>query len=177
MERVIVAFESGSNAQKVKEILETAGVASCLLCRSAAEVRRTVHKRHIRTVICGFKLPDDSCESLREDLPNECSMLMLAASSRLELCAHEDIFKLAAPVKKGDLLASVRMLLQIRHRSPAYVKPQRSEEELALVAQAKSVLMTRHDMTEEQAHRFLQKQSMDSGARLTDTARKVLEEV
>jgi response regulator NasT len=34
--------------------------------------------------------------------------------------------------------------------------------------------MDRYDMTEEQAHRFLQKKSMDNGAKLTDTARMVL---
>ena len=31
-------------------------------------------------------------------------------------------------------------------------------------------------MSEEQAHRLLQKRSMDNGARLADTARQVLEE-
>ena len=41
--------------------------------------------------------------------------------------------------------------------------------------QAKAVLMGRDGMTEEQAHRFLQKRSMDHGARLADTARQVLE--
>ncbi len=177
MERVIVAFESGSNAKKIKEILESAGVASCLICRSAAEVRRTVHKQRIYTVICGFKLPDEACALLRADLPGQCNMLMIAAQSRLDLYEQEDIFKLAAPVKRSDLLASVRMLLQMKHKSPSYAKPRRSGEELALVAQAKEVLMSRYGMTEEQAHRFLQKQSMDSGARLTDTARKVLEEI
>ena len=44
------------------------------------------------------------------------------------------------------------------------------------MSQAKAVLMDRHGMTEEQAHRFLQKQSMDHGAKLTDTARLVLTE-
>ena len=50
----------------------------------------------------------------------------------------------------------------------------RSQEERDLVERAKAVLMDRRGMTEEQAHRFLQKQSMDNGARLTDTARLVL---
>ena len=176
MERVIVAFESERNAQKIREIIESAGVATCLICRSAAEVKRLVHKQHINTVIYGFKLPDDSCENLRGDLPASCNMLMLAVQNRLELCEQEDIFKLTAPVRKSDLLASVRMLLQMKHKSPTYEKPQRSEEELALVAEAKRVLMERHGMTEEQAHRFLQKQSMDNGAKLTDTARTVLSE-
>ena len=35
--------------------------------------------------------------------------------------------------------------------------------------------MDRHGMSEEQAHRFLQKKSMDSGSRLVQTALLVLE--
>jgi response regulator NasT len=52
--------------------------------------------------------------------------------------------------------------------------PQRTDGERALVEQAKALLMDRYDMTEEQAHRFLQKKSMDNGAKLTDTARMIL---
>ena len=55
-------------------------------------------------------------------------------------------------------------------------RSQRTQEELELVDAAKTVLMDRHGLTEEQAHRFLQKQSMDNGARLTDTAKLVLAE-
>ena len=40
MEKVIVAFESEKNCLRVKEILENAGVASCILCRSAAEAAK-----------------------------------------------------------------------------------------------------------------------------------------
>ena len=51
---------------------------------------------------------------------------------------------------------------------------QRTREEQKLVARAKAVLMDRRGMTEGQAHRFLQRRSMDSGAKLADTARLVL---
>ena len=73
-------------------------------------------------------------------------------------------------------MASVRMLLQFRQRRAPRQSgpPQRSEEDKRLVAEAKAVLMDRHGMTEEEAHRFLQKQSMDHGAKLTDTAKMVL---
>ena len=40
---------------------------------------------------------------------------------------------------------------------------------------AKALLMDRNGMTEEQAHRFLQKKSMDSGAKLLQTAQMVLD--
>ena len=99
----------------------------------------------------------------------------MAVQSLLDLCQNEDIFKLSSPVSKGDLIASVRMLLQVGHRLERFIKPRRSEEEQAIIRQAKEVLMERHGMTEAQAHRFLQKRSMDSGAKLIQTAQMVLE--
>lgn len=174
MQKVIVAFENEVNSAKIRDIIESGGVASCLICRSAAEVKRVVHKQRLNIVICGFKLPDETCQDLYQDLPEQCSMLMIAAQNRLELSEEDGIFKLAAPIQRGDLLASVRMLLQMNQKIVKQHRVQRTEEEQALVEQAKSVLMDRHGMTEEQAHRFLQKKSMDNGAKLTDTARMIL---
>lgn len=174
MQKVIVAFESESNGAKIREILESGGAATCILCRSAAEVKRVVQKQRLNLVICGFKLADENCEELYQDLPESCSMLMVAPQTRLELCEDEGIFKLAAPIHRGDLLASVRMLVQMNQKFARQQHPPRTEEEQDLVRQAKALLMDRHDMTEEQAHRFLQKKSMDSGAKLADTARMVL---
>ena len=45
-----------------------------------------------------------------------------------------------------------------------------------MVEQAKAVLMAGRGFTEEEAHRYLQKRSMDSGTRLLETARRVLSE-
>lgn len=177
MWKVIVAFENGANAVRIKEVLESSGDFSCVVCRSAAGVKRTARKLRVRTVVCGFKLADQSCEDMYHDLPEGCSMLMVAPQTRLELCETESVFKLQTPVRRGELLASVRMLAQFQRTAPRERgKPhvQRSEKELALVARAKAVLMDRHGMTEEQAHRFLQKQSMDAGAKLTDTAKLIL---
>ena len=43
------------------------------------------------------------------------------------------------------------------------------------IRHAKELLMDVNRMTEEEAHRFLQKRSMDTGARLTDTAQAVID--
>lgn len=174
MQKVIVAFESEANSAKIREIIESGGAAACLICRSAAEVKRVVQKQRLHIIICGFKLPDESCQELYADLPDSCSMLMIAPQSRLELCEEDDIFKLSSPIHRADLLASVRMLIQMNQKIVRQQRPQRTEGERALVEQAKVLLMDRYDMTEEQAHRFLQKKSMDNGAKLTDTARMIL---
>lgn len=173
MEQVIVAFESETSGRRIREVLESAGAASCILCRTAGQVRRVLGKRPL--VVCGYKFPDGTAEELFQDLPSTCSMLLLARQSLLDLCQSDGVFKLAAPAAKGDLLASVRMLLQVGRRSEEDPRPRRSPEDAAILARAKAVLMDRHGMTEEQAHRFLQKKSMDSGSRLVQTALLVLE--
>lgn len=177
MDKVILAFEGERTAARVRDILESSGVAGCLICHSAAEVKRIVSKQHVPVVICGYKLRDETAEALCEDLPFTCSTLVLAVQNLLDMIENENIFKLAAPVSRNDLLSSVRMLLQMGRRMERFVRPKHSEEEKALLERAKALLMEQNGMTEEQAHRFLQKKSMNSGAKLLQTAQMVLDGV
>ena len=174
VEQVIVAFESGKSGERIREILEYSGTAAGICCRSAAQVKRLVHKQHISTVICGFKLADDVAEHLFHDLPDYCSMLLIATQEQMETLETEDIFVLPIPISKGDLNASVRMLLQFGHRLERVMRPQRNEGEQALVEQAKRLLLDRNGMTEEKAHRFLQRRSMETGMKMSQIARLIL---
>ena len=44
---------------------------------------------------------------------------------------------------------------------------------MKLIADAKKLLMERNSMTEEEAHRYMQKCSMDSGTNIVETAQMV----
>lgn len=175
MEKVILAFEGEKTTAKVRDILERSGAAECLICHSAAEVKRLVNKQHIPVVLCGYKLRDETAEALSTDLPFSCSILVLAVQNLLDMIESENVFKLAAPVSRNDLLSSVRMLTQMSRRMERYSRPRHSQEEKEVIERAKALLMDRNGMTEEQAHRFLQKKSMDSGEKLLQTAQMVLD--
>ena len=43
-----------------------------------------------------------------------------------------------------------------------------------MISEAKALLMERNHMSEEEAHRYLQKSSMDSGTNMLETAQMVL---
>lgn len=174
MDRVIVAFESEANRTRIKDMLESSGVTVRKTCRSGAEVIRSVKKMGGGIVICSYKMGDMMASDLAYNLHRIALVLAIAPATHMALCENEDLFKLPAPVTRGDLLASVRMLMQIESRYFRMMVPHRSGEDEALITRAKEVLMNRNCMTEQEAHRFLQKKSMDTGSKMVDTARMII---
>ena len=51
---------------------------------------------------------------------------------------------------------------------------ERSKEEQDLINEAKALLMERNNMTESEAHRYIQKCSMDSGTNLVETSQMII---
>jgi response regulator NasT len=176
MERVIVAFEGEKAAQRFAEIIESSYVAKCIICHSADEVKRTVEKREVHVVVSGYKLHGWTAVDLAEDLPDSVLLLLVATESQLELCELDEIVPLPAPVSRADLTLAVKMALVMGRRLDRLLRPKRSDEEKRLVEQAKQGLMERHHISEEEAHRLLQKRSMDNGTRMAQSARLLLEE-
>ena len=84
---------------------------------------------------------------------------------------------LPSPVKGYDLLYTLQMMMQTmqrRRRKRREAARNRDPGQRALIGQAKALLMERNHMTEEEAHRYLQKCSMDSGNNMLETAQMVL---
>ena len=84
---------------------------------------------------------------------------------------------LGMPLKVHELISTIGMMSQgiVRRRKKLREKPKvRNEEEAATIAKAKALLMERNSMTEEEAHRYLQKHSMDNSTNMVETAQMVL---
>ena len=76
-----------------------------------------------------------------------------------------------ALVSSVDMLAE--SILRSRKRKKRFVK-QKNNQDFELIKKAKDLLMERNNMTEEQAHRYLQKTSMNSGNSMLDTALMII---
>ena len=121
-------------------------------------------------LICGAVLRDRTADGIAEDAGERMLTLVAARPERLALCENVNLFRLPWPFGRAELVSAVRMLLQLHDMR----KPSRDEDERELIERAKGRLMEERGLSEDQAHRLLQRASMNLGIRLTEAARRIL---
>ncbi len=173
MTNIIVAFAKLEDARRIKNILVKSGFGVTAVCTSGAQALGYADEFHDGLIIAGYRLADMICAELKRSLPEgfEASQRVLAEVQ------GDGIIGLAMPLKVHELVSTVDMLSQgiVRRRKKRREKPKvRDEKEAAIIAGAKQLLMARNNMTEEEAHRYLQKHSMDNGTNLVETAQMLL---
>lgn len=175
MDRVVVAFASAQAQQRIVRLLESEGCSPAGCFFTGADVVRTVHALGSASVVCGFKLRDMTAGDLALSLRGSAALLVVTSPVYLDLCGGENLFKLATPVSRSDFFASLELLRSFEAKRLRPSAPRQSDDEHRLVWRAKSMLMDVNRMTEAEAHRFLQKKSMDAGLRMAETARLILD--
>lgn len=177
MTNIIIALPKLEDAKGIKNVLVRNGIMVTGICTTGAQAINLADSVHDGIVICSYKLMDMVYSELHEYLPAGFEMLLMASGNLLDECVGNGIVCLSQPLKVNDLLSTINMMAEEieRRRRRNRLKPRvRNAEEDAVIKQAKEVLMTRNHMTEEEAHKYLQKHSMDSGTNLVETAQMVL---
>lgn len=177
MANIIVAFSRQEDGQKIKGILVKSGFLSVMACTCGAQVLSQSALLETGIVVCGYRFSDMNCRRLREQLPDGFDMLLAASPGLWGAERIEGIICLPAPFTVRDLVGTVRMMEQMagqKRRRGRALTGKRNEAENRTVAEAKKILMERNGMTEPQAHRYLQKCSMDTGTSLPESAAMVI---
>ena len=178
MSTLIVAFPKIEEARSVRSLLVRKGYDVAVPCTSGAQVINQADALSDGIIISGYKLLDNMIYSeLCEYKPKSFELLLVASQNLWEDCQDSNVVCVAMPIKVNDLLSTIEIMLQsqIRKRRKARTTPrQRSPKEQKIIDNAKHLLMERNNMTEQDAFRYIQKCSMDSGNTMVESATMVL---
>lgn len=175
LERIIVAFASEKAQERIVRLLETGGFTPAGCFFTGADVIRSVHQMGAACVITGYKLRDMTADLLALSLQTAAAVLVVTSPVYLELCGGSNLFKLATPLSRSDFFASLELLQSFKARQILPSDPALKEGNARLIRRAKEILMDVNRMTEAEAHRYLQRRSMNTGLRMEETARLILE--
>lgn len=175
MSVIVVVLPKPDNAKKIRKILLEHGFQNVFACSSASSALQTVNQNECGLVISGYHLKDMYYLELLNSLPLYFELVLLGSSETVA-SAEAGILSLTTPVKVYDLVNTVEMVLrQLERRIKKEKKPKaRSEREENYIRNAKFLLMERNHLTEEEAHRYIQKSSMDNGTNMVETAQMIL---
>lgn len=178
MGSILIAMPKTEDAQKLAGLVGRSGLMHEVeICATGAEVLRIANDREYGVVICSKRLRDISYIELTEYLPSNFGVVVLTSDVSLETNSERCV-KLIQPIKRSDLVSTINMMTAGYERrwrkSRQQVPRKRNDEERQVIDQAKALLMERNGMTEPEAFRYLQKNSMDLGRTLVETAQMIL---
>ena len=172
---IIVAFPKPEDSRAIRSLLSRNGFKVVANCTTGASAINRADDIGEGIIITGYKLPDMLYSDIVDNVGSSFEVILLASKNRL-MEDNTGVATLEMPLKVRDLINSVEMMenqiLSKRHKTKH--KPgTRSPEDQAIINQAKEALMTVQNLTEEQAHRYLQKNAMDSGCTMVEVAKMV----
>ncbi len=174
---IVIALSRPEESTGIRNILSRNGYRSVFICANGAQAISQMDELDGGIIICGYKLQDMMYTELLGNLPYGFEMLMLIQQKHAGECDGNGVRNLVVPLKSDVLVNTLNDMAyeQLRRRKRERQRPKaRSEEDKRIIEEAKELIMKRKNMTEEEAHRYIQKSSMESGNGMVETAQMVL---
>lgn len=177
MSNIVIAFPKKEVAQNIRKILSQSGYSVQAVCLTGAQALASVNNLENGILICGSRFIDMMYMEIHDYLPPEFQMLLIAAPTSIQEREVENLVCLELPMKVHELLQTLEMMegqIHRRRKRLRNIPRQRSEEDRQRIEQAKALLMDRNKFSEEEAHRYIQKRSMENGTGLVEVAQMIL---
>ena len=176
MSIIIVVLPKVEDAKKIRRILVEHGFMDTIFCPTGAAALTELNRHPCGLIISGYRLSDMYYRELHENLPKYFEMLLIGSAATVS-DNPSGLMALTTPLKIFDLVNTVEMMLgqtEQRLKKDKKKPKKRSEREENYIRNAKLLLMERNHLNEEEAHRYIQKCSMDNGTNMVETAQMIL---
>ncbi len=184
-ERVLLAGGTEKSRELLQALAAPGGWECCKLCHGGGEARRALGEGEWTLLIINTPLGDESGLELAMEAAERtlAAVLLLVKAELAEVVAARvercGVMVVAKPVHKQLFDQALRFALASRSRLAMLQQENRrlekKLEELRLVDRAKCALIQYRGMTEQEAHRYIEKQAMDTRQNRGTVALAVLE--
>ena len=178
MINIVIVFPNISDGQKIKNLLVRNGFEVAGVCSSGAQAMSITDELDYGVVVCGYKFNDMIYSELYAELEDGFQMLLVASPGKLSDGVEDGVVAVDMPLKANDMIETLDEMVQAleKVRKQDRKKPrQRNIAKQAIIDKAKEVLMKNRNMSEEEAHRYIEKTAMDECVKKIEVAEKIIE--
>lgn len=171
-ERTLIISGSEKRLDGVIGFLKTCGCGSVAVVSSGSEARRMIPHDDYDLILINTPLKDEFGHQLAVKLcESTCSGVILIckadlAEEMVNRTGDYGVCVVSKPLNKQELVKALRIGSAFRHRLLTMQKENNKLraklEEMRYVSRAKFLLISEQGMTEEAAHRYIEKSAMDT---------------
>ncbi len=183
--KVMIAINEMDAANQMKQVLAQNGFHVLSVCTSGSQAIQKVRMLRPDLLIVNFELPDTTGLEVAKLLAYDklCTVILLMNKSQTEYAesfrGNLDVVCLNKPFNRTVLIRTIDLILSSKQqikRLEAEVEDLKEDlETRKMVDRAKGLLMKKLGLSEMEAHRKIQKQSMDHGKSIRDVAKNIIE--
>lgn len=184
MDNVLIVSNTNTTMGIISDLLQSETFNRIVTTQNGAEARRYITELDFDLIIIDTPLPDEKGDDLSLTASEKTTagiILIVDADNLPETNASvEDagVFALPKPISPEFFYQAVKLLSasrkRVMHLEDENNKLQKKIEEIRIVDRAKLVLVQVLNMTEPQAHRYIEKQAMDMRQPRTTVAENIL---
>lgn len=167
MKAIIIAYPIKDVAMQLRSMLESEGLYVSHICALGSSVLSIAQDLREGVVVCASQLSDMSAGLIAENLPPYFDVISLSKNGRESYMGN--LISLALPLNRSDFIHTVEVLAYSRSSFTM-----RKDDEQEFISNAKLILMSKRSISEIQAHKYLQQQSMCTGKKLVDVAKEII---
>lgn len=181
-ERIIIALNNARTSEKLQALLSQEGYEIVALCSSGNDLIRAINKYSPDLALVGYKYKDMSLLDVYEALSNKTNFLAIVNEPyRSYIEEDTDIYCIGTKISNILLTNAIDLIFQSKRRIEKLKKQveklEHTLEDRKIIEKAKGKIMESSGIAENEAFRYMQKLSMDSGKKMKDIAALILEEL
>jgi AmiR/NasT family two-component response regulator len=177
MERVLLASGSDKGITLLSQLLRESGYNQITNTKSGNDARRCINQTEYELIVINTPLTDEFGHEFSIKAA-ECSNSGIILICKSDISEDVSVCVVPKPVNKVVFHQSVRLVSATRSRMLGLqnenFKLQTKIEEIRLVNRAKCCLIQYLKFSEPQAHRYIEKQAMDTRQTRKEVAQRIL---
>ena len=184
MKSALIVSRTEKSIAYLTEILKAASCNHIVALQSCGEARRLLLEREFDLVIINAPLHDESGETLSRYIASKgISQVILVVKSEYfdavsAVTENDGVLVVAKPINKVVLWSALQLARaagkRLTQMQVENSKLRKKIEDVYVIDRAKCILISYFNMSEQEAHRYIEKQSMDMRQTKRDIAEGIL---
>ena len=171
MESALIVSHTVKGTEYFKDILRAASIEQIVTLKSGGEARRQLLERDFDLVIINAPLRDESGENLARQIAQQgiTQVILVVANEYFDavsaVCENDGVLTVAKPINKAILWSALKLAraasLRLKRMQAENSTLKQKIEDIRRINRAKCLLISYLNMSEQEAHRYIEKQAMD----------------